>query len=65
MPFIRVPVNELWTAKRALDAGALGVIFPFTSTPELARQAAAEPVPVLPPSDGPRPRGITSLPTAT
>ncbi len=39
MPFIRVPVNELWTAKRALDAGALGVIFPFTSTPELARQA--------------------------
>jgi 2-keto-3-deoxy-L-rhamnonate aldolase RhmA len=41
VPFIRVPVNELWTAKRALDAGALGVIFPFTSTPELARQAAA------------------------
>jgi 2-keto-3-deoxy-L-rhamnonate aldolase RhmA len=41
MPFVRVPVNELWTAKRALDAGALGVIFPFTSTPELARQAVA------------------------
>ncbi len=41
MPFIRVPVNELWTAKRALDAGALGVIFPFTSSPELARQAVA------------------------
>jgi 2-keto-3-deoxy-L-rhamnonate aldolase RhmA len=41
MPFIRVPVNELWTAKRALDMGALGVIFPFTSTPDLARQAAA------------------------
>lgn len=40
-PFIRVPVNELWTAKRALDVGALGVIFPFTSTPELARQAVA------------------------
>lgn len=40
-PLIRVPVNELWTAKRALDAGALGVIFPFTSTPELARQAVA------------------------
>ena len=38
-PFIRVPVNELWTAKRALDIGALGVIFPFTSTPELAKQA--------------------------
>jgi len=41
MPFVRVPVNELWTAKRALDAGALGVIFPFTSTPELARQAVS------------------------
>jgi 2-keto-3-deoxy-L-rhamnonate aldolase RhmA len=41
IPFIRVPWNELWTAKRALDAGALGVIFPFTSTPELARQAVA------------------------
>lgn len=41
MPFIRVPVNELWTAKRALDMGAIGVIFPFTSTPELAKQAAA------------------------
>ena len=35
----RVPVNELWTAKRVLDAGAQGVIFPFSSTPELARQA--------------------------
>jgi 2-keto-3-deoxy-L-rhamnonate aldolase RhmA len=41
VPFIRVPVNEIWMAKRALDAGALGVIFPFTSTPELARQAVA------------------------
>jgi 2-keto-3-deoxy-L-rhamnonate aldolase RhmA len=41
MPITRVPVNEIWTAKRALDAGSLGVIFPFTSTPELARQAVA------------------------
>jgi 2-keto-3-deoxy-L-rhamnonate aldolase RhmA len=41
MPFVRVPVNELWTAKRVLDQGALGVVFPFTSTPELARQAVA------------------------
>ncbi|MBL9188899.1 MAG: hypothetical protein JNK23_15560 [Opitutaceae bacterium] len=40
-PLIRVPVVELWTAKRALDCGALGVVFPFTSTPELARQAVA------------------------
>jgi 2-keto-3-deoxy-L-rhamnonate aldolase RhmA len=41
VPFARVPVNELWTAKRVLDSGVLGVIFPFTSTPELARQAAS------------------------
>ncbi len=41
MTFARVPVNEIWTAKRVLDAGVAGVIFPFTSTPELARQAVA------------------------
>jgi 2-keto-3-deoxy-L-rhamnonate aldolase RhmA len=41
VPFARVPVNELWTAKRVLDAGVCGVMFPFSSTPELARQAAA------------------------
>lgn len=41
VPFARVPVNERWTAKRVLDAGVAGVIFPFTSTPELAAQAAA------------------------
>ena len=41
VPLIRVPINELWTAKRALDSGALGIVFPFTSTPELARQAVA------------------------
>jgi 2-keto-3-deoxy-L-rhamnonate aldolase RhmA len=39
MPIIRVPHNELWLAKRALDTGAMGIVFPFTSTPELARQA--------------------------
>jgi 2-keto-3-deoxy-L-rhamnonate aldolase RhmA len=39
--FARVPVNELWTAKRVLDQGVSGVIFPFTSTPDLAAQAAA------------------------
>jgi 2-keto-3-deoxy-L-rhamnonate aldolase RhmA len=38
--FARVPVIELWTAKRVLDQGVSGVIFPFTSTPELARRAA-------------------------
>jgi len=41
VPFARPPVNELWMAKRVLDCGVLGVIFPFTSTPELARQAVA------------------------
>src|SRR6516225_2371799 len=41
VPFARPPVNELWTAKRLLDAGVLGVIFPFTRTPDLARQAVA------------------------
>jgi 2-keto-3-deoxy-L-rhamnonate aldolase RhmA len=41
LPFARVPVNEIWTAKRVLDAGVCGVMFPFTSTPELAAQAAA------------------------
>jgi len=41
VPLARPPVNELWTAKRVLDAGALGVIFPFTNSPELARQAVA------------------------
>jgi 2-keto-3-deoxy-L-rhamnonate aldolase RhmA len=41
VPFARPPVNELWTAKRVLDAGVMGVIFPFTRTPELARQAVA------------------------
>ncbi len=39
MPFTRVPVNEPWLAKRVLDIGSLGVIFPFTSTKELAEQA--------------------------
>lgn len=39
VPFIRVPYNEIWLAKRALDIGALGVIFPFTATPEKAKAA--------------------------
>jgi len=40
VPFARVPVVETWTAKRVLDAGVHGVIFPFVSTPDAARQAA-------------------------
>jgi 2-keto-3-deoxy-L-rhamnonate aldolase RhmA len=38
--FARVPVAALWTAKRVLDQGVSGVIFPFVSDPELARSAA-------------------------
>jgi 2-keto-3-deoxy-L-rhamnonate aldolase RhmA len=38
--FARVPVVERWTAKRVLDQGVSGVIFPFASTPEAARTAA-------------------------
>jgi 2-keto-3-deoxy-L-rhamnonate aldolase RhmA len=34
-------VNQQTSAKRVLDAGVHGVIFPFTSTPELAAQAVA------------------------
>ncbi|GAB4230106.1 MAG: aldolase/citrate lyase family protein [Acidobacteriota bacterium] len=41
VPLIRVPVNELWTAKRALDIGAMGVVFPFTADMEMARRAVA------------------------
>jgi 2-keto-3-deoxy-L-rhamnonate aldolase RhmA len=37
----RVPANEIWLAKRVLDEGSLGVIFPFTSTRELAERAVA------------------------
>ncbi len=37
----RVPAVELWTAKRVLDQGVSGVIFPFTSTAEIAERAAA------------------------
>ena len=39
VPVARLPVNELWTAKRALDIGVAGVIFPFTSSAALAQQA--------------------------
>src|SRR3954462_8452542 len=39
--FARVPVNGLWSAKRVLDAGVSGVIFPFTTSPGRAAQAAA------------------------
>jgi 2-keto-3-deoxy-L-rhamnonate aldolase RhmA len=38
--FARVPWVELWMAKRVLDQGVRGVIFPFTSTADQARTAA-------------------------
>jgi len=41
VPFTRVPVNQPWLAKRVLDIGSVGVIFPFTSSRELAAQAVA------------------------
>jgi 2-keto-3-deoxy-L-rhamnonate aldolase RhmA len=39
--FARVPAIELWTAKRVLDQGVHGVIFPFTSNGDKAATAAA------------------------
>lgn len=36
----RVPVVALWTAKRVLDQGVRGVIFPFVADGEMARTAA-------------------------
>lgn len=38
--FARVPWVELWMAKRVLDQGVHGVIFPFTSSAEKARIAS-------------------------
>lgn len=37
--FARVPLIELWTAKRVQDQGVSGVIFPFASSGALARKA--------------------------
>jgi 2-keto-3-deoxy-L-rhamnonate aldolase RhmA len=39
--FARVPVVETWTAKRVLDQGVSGAIFPFVGTAEKAACAAA------------------------
>jgi len=38
-PLTRVPAEELWTVKPVLDAGSLGVIFPFIETADQARAA--------------------------
>ena len=39
--FARVPVAEAWTAKRVLDQGVTGAIFPFVSSPATAARVAA------------------------
>ena len=39
VPIVRVPWQEMWMAKRVMDIGALGVIFPFSSTLERVRNA--------------------------
>jgi len=38
-PFVRVPWQDMWMAKRVMDIGALGVIFPFSSTLDRIRSA--------------------------
>jgi 2-keto-3-deoxy-L-rhamnonate aldolase RhmA len=40
VPIARVPGGETWMAKRVLDQGVHGVVFPFTSTAAAADQAA-------------------------
>lgn len=56
----RVPVVAPWTAKRVMDQGVSGVIFPFVSDPELARTAAlsCRYPPARPPGIGRRSRRI-------
>jgi 4-hydroxy-2-oxoheptanedioate aldolase len=41
VPLVRVPVDETWIAKTALDAGALGIFFPLIVNAEQARAAVA------------------------
>lgn len=41
IPITRVPVNQPWLAKRVLDIGSFGVVFPFSSTRQLVEQAVA------------------------
>lgn len=41
VPLVRVPFNSLENAKRALDAGAYGIVFPMCNTPEEAEAAVA------------------------
>lgn len=41
IPLTRVPADELWSVKPVLDAGSLGVIFPFVETAQGAADAVA------------------------
>ncbi|GDX41010.1 5-keto-4-deoxy-D-glucarate aldolase [Armatimonadota bacterium] len=41
IPLVRVPFNSLENAKRALDAGAYGIVFPMCNSREEAEQAVA------------------------
>ncbi|KAJ7057976.1 Phosphoenolpyruvate/pyruvate domain-containing protein [Mycena amicta] len=37
-PLIRIPADEPWMIKRALDSGAHGIMIPMANTPELVRK---------------------------
>ncbi|KAF7321041.1 putative Phosphoenolpyruvate/pyruvate domain-containing protein [Mycena chlorophos] len=37
-PIIRIPADEPWMIKRALDSGAHGIMVPMANTPELVRK---------------------------
>jgi len=41
IPVVRIPWKEDWMAKRVMDAGAMGVVFPFLKTREEAEAAVA------------------------
>jgi 4-hydroxy-2-oxoheptanedioate aldolase len=41
VPLVRVPEDENWMVKTALDAGALGIYFPLIKTAEQAEEAIA------------------------
>ena len=55
VPLVRVPNHDPFFIKRALDAGAHGVIVPFVNTPEEARQVQAT---VMYPPAGQRGMGL-------
>lgn len=40
-PLVRIPFNSLENAKRALDGGAFGIVFPMCNTAEEAQRAVA------------------------